>query len=265
MATKLKPIFKAWWIMAKNNIQNQLLTPSSSILFIIGKFLNFIFSIFIITAIFHQTNTVGGYNYSQVVIFVLVFNFIDTLTQFFFRSLYSFRPVLIKGDFDLDLLRPLPSFFRPILSGPDFLDFPLIFIKLGVLIYFVIYFGLIPSLPQFILFLFIFINAIILTFSLHLIIAAFSVLTAEIDSLVALYRTIGQAAVIPTNIYSGFFRFILDWIIPVTVMFTVPAQALLGILSLSGVVYSSVLSYSFLFFAIYFWRHALKNYTSASS
>lgn len=265
MAINLKPISRAWWVMAKNNIQNQLLTPSSSFLFIIGKFLNFIFSIFIITAIFHQTNVVGGYSYHQAVIFVLFFNFMDSLTQFFFRSLYSFRPVLIKGDFDLDLLRPLPSFFRPILSGPDFLDFPLIVIKLGVLIFFLISYGLLPTLSQFILFIFIFINAFVLTFSVHLAIAAFSVTTSEIDSLVALYRTLAQSAVIPTNIYTGFFSFLLDWVIPVTVMFTVPAQALLGIITVQGVVYSSALTLVFLFFSVYFWQKSLKNYSSASS
>ena len=252
-------------MMAKNNIQNQLLTPSSSLLFIVGKFFNFLFSIFIITAIFHQTNNVGGYSFHQAVIFVLVFNFIDTLTQFLFRSLYQFKPVLAKGDFDLDLLRPLPSFFRPILSGPDFIDFPLIFIKLCVLIYFTISFGLTPSLPQFILFLFIFTNAIIAAFSIHLVIAAICVLTTEIDSIVALYRTLDQAAVIPTSIYTGFFRFLLDWIIPITVMFSIPAQALLGIISFSGVIYSTALTFGFFFFSFYFWQHALRNYTSASS
>jgi len=265
MVIKLKPIFQAWWIMVKNNLQNQLLNPSSSFLFIIGKFFNFIFSIFIITAIFHQTNIIGGYTYHQAIIFVLIFNVIDSLTQFFFRALYSFRPVLIRGDFDFDLLRPLPSFFRPILSGPDFLDFPLVIVKISVLIYFIIFFNFIPSSSQFILFIFIFINAFILTFSIHLFIAAFSIITTEIDSLVSLYRTLAQSAAVPTNIYSGFFRFILDWIVPLTVIVTIPAQALLGIISFSGVVYSSVLTYSFLFLAIHFWRHALRNYTSASS
>jgi len=261
----IKSLYTAWTILAKNNLQNQLLTPSSSFLFIIGKFLNFVFSIFIILAVFHQTSSIQGYSVSQAVIFVLVFNVVDSITQFFFRSLYSFRPLLVRGDFDLDLLKPLPSFFRPILSGPDFLDVPLIIIKIGSLIYFFHFYHFSLSLSSGFLFLILFINALVIAFALHLSIAAFSIITTEIDSLVALYRSLGQAAVIPTDIYQGFFRFLLDYLIPITAMVTIPAKTLINLTTTSGVIYSCLVAIILLTFSLLFWQFAIKRYSSASS
>jgi ABC-2 type transport system permease protein len=261
----IKNLFQVWLILAKNNLQNQLLTPSSSILFVIGKLFNFIFNIVIIFSIFSQITSINSYTLPQAIIITLIYNFVDSFTQFFFRALYLFRPILLKGDFDMDLLKPLPSFFRPIFSGPDFLDFPMIIIQIITLIFFILKYSLIPSLFTFSLFLVIFANAVILVFSIHLLIAAFSIITTEIDSLVMIYRTLGRAAMVPTDIYQGFFRFFLNYIIPITVIFTLPAKALLNILSPSGVLYSFIFTFIFLFFSLWFWRFSLRRYTSASS
>jgi ABC-2 type transport system permease protein len=261
----IKNFTKVWVILAKNNLQNQLLTPSSSVLFIIGKIFNFVFSVLIVFSIFTQVSTIKNYTLSQAIIITLVFNFIDTFTQFFFRALYSFRPILLKGDFDLDLLKPLPSFFRPIFSAPDFLDLPMLVIQIFALIYFLIKFSLIPSFSVFGLFLLIFVNGVILAFALHLMIAAFSILTTEIDSLVMIYRSLGRAAVVPTDIYNNFFRIVLSYVIPITVIFTLPAKAMLNMLTLNGVAYSLTFSFAFLLFSLWFWNFSLRRYTSASS
>ena len=261
----IKNFLKVWTILAQNNLQNQLLTPSASLLFIVGKIFNMAFSIIIIFSIFTQVSTIKDYTLPQAVIIVLVFNFIDSFTQFFFRALYSFRPILLKGDFDLDLLKPLPSFFRPIFSGPDFLDIPLIFIEIMALVYFLLKFNLFPNPTTFLLFLLIFINGVILAFALHLIIAAFSILTTEIDSLIMIYRSLGRAAVVPTDIYNHFFRIVLSYVVPITVIFTLPAKALLNILTPTGILYSFVFTFVFLLLSLSFWRFSLRRYTSASS
>ncbi|MFA7301248.1 MAG: ABC-2 family transporter protein [Candidatus Shapirobacteria bacterium] len=257
--------YKVWVIMAKNSLQNKLLSPSSSIIFILGKLFNYVFSVLIIYSIFNQVSTIKNFTLPQAVIITLVYSLIDSITQFLFRSLYSFRPILLKGDFDLDLLKPLPSFFRPMLSGPDFLDVPMIILQIVALFFFLTKFSLVPSPITLLLFLLISTNGIILAFSLHLIIAAFSIITTEIDSLVMIYRSLSRAAVVPTDIYNNFFRTILSYVIPITVIFTLPAKAILNLLSFNGIVYSTIFTFTFLLFSLYFWKFSLRRYTSASS
>jgi len=256
---------KVWVIMAKNSLQNKLLSPSSSIIFILGKLFNYAFSVLIIYSIFNQVSTIKNFTSPQAIIITLTFSLIDSIIQFLFRSLYTFRPVLLKGDFDLDLLKPLPSFFQPLLSGPDFLDVPMIFLQIIALIYFLIKFSLVPSVGNLFLFLLIGTNGIILAFSLHLAIASFSILTTEIDSLVMIYRSLGRAAIVPTDIYNNFFRIILSYVIPITVIFTLPAKAVLNILTPGCITYSFAFTILFLLLSLYFWKYSLKHYSSASS
>lgn len=261
----IKPIFQVWVIMAKNNLQNRLLTPSSSILFILGKLFNYVFSVLIIFSIFNQVSVIKNFTLPQAIIITLIYSLIDSITQFLFRALYQFRPILIKGDFDLDLLKPLPSFFRPVLSAPDFLDIPMIIIEVIALIFFLLKYLLMPNFATILLFLPLFINGILLAFSIHLLIATFSILTTEIDSLVMIYRSLSRAAVVPTDIYNNFFRILLSYIIPITVIFTLPAKAILNILTPLGVLYSFIFTISFLLFSLLFWKYSLRHYSSASS
>jgi len=258
-------LVRAWLILAKNNLQNQLLTPSSSVLFIIGKFFNFVFTIITIYAIFGQTTSIKGYDLNQAVIVVVVYNLLESISGFLFRSLYTFRPILLKGDFDMDLLKPLPSYFRPILSGPDFLDIPLVLVQLFTLVFFMNKFQFSVTYLSLVFSLVTIANGVILAFSIHLGIAAFSIITSEVDGLVMLYRNFGRAAVVPTDLYTGSFRFILNYVVPITVLFTLPAKAILNILTPQGFLYSCVLCYTFLFLSVKFWRYSIKKYTSASS
>ncbi len=259
----IKTVYTAWRIIAKNNLQNQLLTLSSSTLFIMGKFLNYIFTLVVIFAIFRQTPNINGYNLNQAVIFVLVYNLAESITQFLFRSIYSFRPVLVRGDFDLDLLKPLPSFFRPLLSGPDFLDLPLIIIQSLTLIYYLVRYNILLSYTSVLLFIVLLSLSVITAFFLFLAIAAFCILTTEIDNLVWLYRSLMRSSTIPTDVYHGVFRFILDFVVPVTIISTVPAKSLLGLLAPEITAY--VIGYILIFCPLswLFWKYSISTYTSA--
>ena len=107
-----KNLFRAWLVIAKNQIQRQLLTRSSAYLFIIGKILQFVFNLVIISSVFRTTSNIKGYTIDQAILFILVFFTIESVSQFLFRSIYRFRPVLLRGAFDLDLVKPLPGFSR---------------------------------------------------------------------------------------------------------------------------------------------------------
>jgi len=265
MANRYQNLIPVWIIIAKNKIQNQLLTPSSSFLFIIGKIFYFSFAVITIYTIFGNNRNIQGYTLPQALIFVVFFNLLESLTQFLFRSLYTFRNILIRGDFDLDLLKPLPSFFRPILSGPDFLDLPMIFIQFISLVYLLIHYHFSLNLIDSSVLLIVFVLAFLISFSVHLSIAAFSILTTEIDSLVALYRNLGKAATVPTDIYTGPLRFILDYIVPITIIYTVPSKALTKILSPNTLIFSVIYTLIFFSLSILFWKKSLRHYSSASS
>lgn len=261
----VKPVLLAWYIIAKNNLQSQLLTRSSAVLFVIGKLVNFFFSLILITSIYKTTTTINGYSLHQVVFFTLIYFIFESVTGFLFRAIYTFRPILVRGDFDLDLVKPLPSYFRPILSAPDFLDIPPLVVQIGFLLYYSIVFQISVTPLSLLVFSLLFVNSIILSFSLFLFIASLCILTTEVDNLVAIYRSLTRAGIVPVDVYPALFRFILNTIVPVAVFITIPVKAFLGILDPTTLVFALVFSTVFFYLSVLFWRHSLSQYSSASS
>ena len=47
---------------------------------------------------------------------------IDVISQFLFREVYRFRPLVVSGEFDLVLVKPVSSLFRSLAGGADVID-----------------------------------------------------------------------------------------------------------------------------------------------
>ena len=118
----IKKFIKVWLLVSSRAAQAQLLTSRAGVLFLIGKVVRFLLFLIFILTILTSAKTLAGYNREQVIFFFLVFNLVDIMVQFLFRGVYQFRFRVVSGDYDLDLVKPLPSFFRPIFGWTDILD-----------------------------------------------------------------------------------------------------------------------------------------------
>ena len=80
-----------------------------------------------------------------------------------------------------------------------------------------------------------------------------------------IYRDLTSLGRLPVDIYKEPLKSILTFLIPVGIMVTLPAKALMGLVSPSGVIVSLGIGIAAIFVAKRFWSLALKRYTSASS
>jgi len=261
---EITKLTKIWFMVSSRAAQSQLLTNWAGILFLIGKIIRFLLFFVFLFAVLGSAKNLAGFSPKQVILFFLVFNLVDITVQFLFRGVYVFRPLVVSGNYDLDLLKPLPSFFRPIFGWTDILDG----ITLLPLWGYFLWFGLgngVFNFRDFFLFLLLFISSLVLAFAFHLFVCSVCVLTTEIDHLVWVYRDLTNMARFPTDIYTKGIQFILTFTIPVVILITVPAKALMGLLSWQGILGSFLLSGLFLWFSLKFWHYALFQYSSASS
>ena len=261
----MKRLVKVWLKISAMAAQSQLLTNWSGILFIIGKIVRFLLFFVFLFRVISSAGTLAGYSCQQVIFFFLVFNLVDIATQFLFRGVYRFRFAVASGEYDLDLLKPLPSFFRPVFGWTDILD-------LIVFVPFVVYFTwftltnhLLAQPSVLPLFIFLLVNSLVLSFAFHLFVCSLCILTLSIDHLVWIYRDLTNMARFPTDIYHQGVQYLLTFTIPVIVLITVPAKALLGLLSWSAVFFSFLAGGFSLYLSLRFWHYALTRYSSASS
>ena len=262
---KFSKLLKVWVRISLLAGQSQLLTNWSGFLFILGKLVRFAFFFIFLLTVLSGAKTLAGYSREQVIFFFLIFNLIEIIAQFLFRGVYLFRSSVVQGNFDLDLLKPWPSYFRPIFGWTDILDFLTLIPLIIYVIYFVTAYQLSAGVLSWFLFLLLLVCSLLISFAFHLVVCAVCVLTMEIDHLVWIYRDLTNMARVPTDIYPKAIQFLLTFTIPVILLMTVPAKALLGVLSWPWIAGSLTAGVFLLWLSLCFWRYALKNYTSASS
>lgn len=265
MVPMVGKLLKIWLRIALMSAQTQLLTNWAGSLFIVGKVIRFLLFFVFLFSVLSTSKTLAGFNREQIILFFLVFNLIDITVQFLCRGVYVFRPLVVSGNYDLDLLKPLPSFFRPLFGWTDILDF----VTLAPLIFYFPWYlfshHLLAGGVSLLLFVLLFFNSLVLAFSFHLFVCAVCILTTEIDHLIWVYRDLTSMARFPTDIYQRTIRAVLIFPLPVIILMTIPAKVLMGLVSWQWIVFSLAVGFLSLVGSLKFWKYALRYYSSASS
>jgi len=105
----------------------------------------------------------------------------------------------------------------------------------------------------------------LILYRLWFMLGATSIWFTKIYNVTEVLRGLLEAGRFPIGAYPVAYRFFFTFIIPVTFLTTLPAQALLGLPVLSWILGSGFLAIVLVLFSNQFWRFALRFYTSASS
>ena len=231
--------------------------------FLVGKIFRFIFFFGFLYFLLLGSGSLAGYTSNQIVFFFLTFNLIDVITQFLFREVYNFRPMIINGDFDLVLARPFNPLFRVLMGSADVIDL----ITIPPLIIATIYVGslLHPTLLSTFYFLILLLNGFIIATAFHIIVLAFAIVTLEIDHTVMIYRDLTSLGRLPIDIYKQPLQAFLTYLVPVGIMITLPAKALMGLVGPGGILLAFFVGIVAMLISLKFWNYALTKYSSASS
>jgi len=256
--------FRVWLKLTGYSFMTTLTSRFSFSLFLFGKILRFTLFFVFLLLIFSRTKMLVGYNLYQVAFFVLTYNLIDTSVQLFFREVYRFRPLVVSGNFDLVLVKPFNPLFRILAGGADVIDLFMIIPFLAGVIYLMGKIGNLTIL-NFTLYILLLVNAFLIATAFHIAVLALGILTTEVDNTIMLYRDVIRMGMVPIDIYKEPLRGFLTFVIPVGVMMTFPAKALMGLLSWWGILVSFVIGGILLWLSLKFWHYSLRRYASASS
>ena len=257
-------ILKIIYLYFLNSLQIHLASPVVFVMFFLSKI--FRFGLFIVFLYFLGSSlvSVGDYSVSQLLLFYLIFNLVDTAAQMLFREVYRFRPQIISGGFDLVLAKPFPALLRVLVGGPDFIDLGILLVLLAVIAY-TLAVHVRPDPVSLLIFILLLINSLILAAAFHIFVLGFGILTLSVDHLVMIYRDFTALMRIPVDFFPGTLRALLTFVVPVGIMFTFPAKALLALLDWPLIFIALSLGLLALFLSLRFWNFALKHYQSASS
>jgi len=106
---------------------------------------------------------------------------------------------------------------------------------------------------------------LVILYSLWFMLGACSIWFVKIYNATEVLRGLLEAGRYPMAAYPSAFRFFFTFIVPVAFLTTVPAEAMLGNSQLGWVLGAAVLALGLFAVSTWFWRFALRFYTSASS
>jgi ABC-2 type transport system permease protein len=170
-----------------------------------------------------------------------------------------------SGAFDYVLLKPVDA--QAIVSASRFEPWKIFDLigAIALVIYAFVKLGHPPALVDVGLGIVLFITGVLAMYSLWILCAAASFWVVRLDNLTYLLGAIFDTARWPVQVFRGLWRFVFTFVIPVAVMTTFPAMALLGRLDAHTALATIAGSLGLLLVSRLVWRTAIRSYTSASS
>ncbi len=257
--------WKVWKTIATNALQETFINRGSNILFLISKSIRLLFMLLFLWILRSTVKTIGDYTSDQMVVFFLVYQFVDTFAQILYRGVYLFSHLVRTGDFDSMLIKPISPLFRALTGKPDINDAVFLIPSTALSIWILTQLSLTITLQSSLLFLVLLSNSLLLATALHILVLVVGILTTEVDGVIWLYRDLSRMAQFPVSVYIQPLRSILYFVVPVGIMMTIPAETLLGVSSPAVIMFSCLFGIVFFLGSLKLWHWSLKKYQSASS
>lgn len=252
---------------ARASLQKDLAYRANFWISLLHSVINLGVGIFSLQILFHQTETIRGWNQAQALSLLGVYLIISALRGLFIGpsldALAGIGQEIWNGNFDFSLLKPVPVQFLVSIRFWNFYALLDLLFGMGVLAFaihqanHIIVINLLLFLPALI-------SAVVILYSLLL---AFTALTFWSPGFLFtwVFDSLFQLARYPVTIYPAWLRMILTWVVPVGVMTTIPVQTLHGKIPAGMLGWIILVAGSLLTASSWFFHCAVKRYSSASS
>jgi len=180
-------------------------------------------------------------------------------------SLASVVEHIRKGTLDLVLLKPVDAQF--LVSTAKFAPWHVVDVAagMGVIAWAFSRLSRWPGAPEVGSALLLTFCAVAVLYSLWILVVSAAFFVVKVDNLSFLFLSIFDAARWPVSVFTGFWRLLFTVVIPLALMTTFPAEALLGRIRPAAVAAAVAGSLAFVASARVIWLRAIARYTSASS
>ena len=217
--------------------------------------------------IFQFTDSIGTFDKDVVIIFLIVTYMIDSFFEFLFgANIYSFNQMIIKGNLDFILTKPINSQFLLSLRYVGFNGLVNLFFLSAILIVLVEnYDSVAINYTNYLLFAVSFIMGSIIWYCFDFMIHCLSFWFKNFSVAGWFSNNIKQFSMKPDTIYFGALRKILFSFLPMALIASVPVRFLIYGFEINLFINQIVVSICFFFITRYVWIKSVKKYESASS
>jgi ABC-2 type transport system permease protein len=219
-----------------------------------------------LVVLYRGRDEVNGWDASSALIVMAYFTGLRAVLEGIVSpSLVDLVEKIRSGSFDYVLLKPVDA--QMVVSASRYEPWKIFDLlgAIGLAIYAFVRRGYGPTPGQLGLGLAMFVAGALAMYALWIVCAAASFWVGRLDNLMFLLSAIFDTARWPVQVFPGVWRIVFTFVIPVAVMTTFPAMALLGQLDAETAVATIAGALAMVAISRLVWRSAIRNYTSASS
>jgi ABC-2 type transport system permease protein len=216
--------------------------------------------------VFRERQTIAGWSFAEALLVIGWFTLLQGILEGAINpSLTTVVEHIRKGTLDFVLLKPADAQF--LVSTARFLPWRIINVLAGVGLFVYSFWlqGRAPSLPGLLAALVLLCTSVLLLYSLWILTVSAAFYVVKVDNLTYFFTSLFDAARWPASVFPRLLAFFFTFVLPIAVMTTFPAEAMLGRLPLLSLVWAVVGSLVFAFVSRRVWRGSIGHYTSASS
>ncbi len=223
-------------------------------------------ALFPLLVLYGDRDTVAGWDFAPALVVLGLFTLMRGVLEGAINpSLMAVIERIRTGAFDYTLLKPADAQF--LVSTTRFAPWHVIDVLAGagLVAYAFTRLGRAPGVAELAATLALLAAAIAVMYSLWILIVAAAFWVVRMDNLAFLLGAVFDAARWPIHVFKGAWRFVFTFIIPLALMTSYPAMALLGTLTVEAALACLGGAAAFFALARAVWLLAIRNYTSASS
>jgi viologen exporter family transport system permease protein len=250
----------------KVNIQMSLAYRADTVVNILLNLMWLGWELLSLSIIFNNTDTIGGWDFGQLIALLGVFRLVHTLMiALIWPNTEKFNQSIRDGSMDYTLLQPINSMFLVTFSRITVwrawdLVLAAILIVVGVNMS-----GETATVLNILTFLLLTFSGGIIIYSLWIVLIALTFWFTKFDNNVTILQALLDAGRYPVTVYPAWLRILVTFVIPIAVATTVPLQGLRGDLTLPRVLMFVAIGVASFLIASQVWKRGLKQYSGASS
>lgn len=219
-----------------------------------------------VVLIFGQVDSIAGWGRQEVLILsITAFLFHDIMEMFFMGSLQRFSYFIRHGEFDFILLKPVNPRFMTSFRYVEFQNIFRIIVMVFILVLFLQKAGIEPTIYEWAGFSALFAGGLIVFYNIFFTIITTNFWLINVFNFSDIFDRLLSAGRYPVNIFQGRLKPFFAYIIPVGLIGTFSVEILLGKANPVSFWIVIIMVVITSLFSEFFWRFALKHYSSASS
>ncbi|WP_224247326.1 ABC transporter permease [Hyalangium gracile] len=216
--------------------------------------------------VYGERQAIAGWSFAEALLVVGWFTLLQGILEGAITpSLNSVVEHIRKGTLDFVLLKPADAQFLVSTTGFEPWRATNVLTGIAIFVYAFHLLGRGPSIPGLFASLVLLVTSTLLLYSMWILTVSAAFFVVKVDNLTYFFQSIFDAARWPSAVFKGPLAFVFTFIIPLALMTTFPAEAMLGRLSLRALVTAVVGSLAFAFISRRVWLRSIGHYTSASS